>query len=62
MDSGDYEISTLPDGRFEVRILGGVTVPMTFATRAEAEDWVFAQDTGGDDPGVLKPGGGQGVI
>jgi hypothetical protein len=34
---------------------------MTFATRAEAEDWVFAQDAGGTDPGVLKPGGGQGV-
>jgi hypothetical protein len=57
----DYEISELPDGRYEVRFLGGMADAMTFATRAEAEDWVFAQDAGGTDPGVLKPGGGQGV-
>ncbi len=61
-DSEDYEISESPNGRFEVRLLGGLAEPLTFATRAEAENWVFAQDAGGTDPRVLKPGGGQGAI
>ncbi len=67
-ESTMLEVVALPNGRFSV-VAVGETAPDNdegaFATRDEAEEWMFRRaqmlDSQANEPGILKPADGQGV-
>ncbi len=53
-DNGTWDVVAMGGGRLE-EVLG------TFPSEEEAQAWLLEESERMDDPGILRPGGGQGL-